>query len=98
CRAHRGRNQRLEPNSATLVTLTVRFPLPSLRRMETRLASRGARIRPNPGGFKSHEHIDRERTERRPARHAHTTRRIAAGAGCGPPAVAREGEGADPRP
>ena len=52
---------------------------------------------PKPGDF-SHDYVNRERTEKRTACHAHTTGRVAAGVGGRPRAVAREGKGPDPRP
>src|SRR5260370_6373838 len=68
---------------------------------EQRMGSRfshEAGISPKLGGFKSHDYISRERTERRTACHAHTTGPVVAGVGGGPRAAAREGKGPDPRP
>jgi hypothetical protein len=95
-------------NSATLVTPNVRLRVPNSShgqqpamssewRMESRFSHEARRVRPtNPGDF-SHDPVNRERTEKRTARHAHTTGRVAASVGSGPRADARQGKSPDPR-
>src|SRR3546814_18099961 len=50
------------------------------------------------GGAKSHDYIDRERTQTRADCHAQATGGVAARVGGAPQATAREGKGTDPPP
>src|SRR6266852_9753034 len=103
----RGCHQRFHLNAATLVTPTVRMSGAKLSHDQQRAMSRewkrasAHRARensPKSGGFKSHDDISRERTERRTACHSHATRRVAAGMGGGARAGACEGKGPYPCP
>src|SRR5437899_12586010 len=77
-------------NAATLVTPSIRLPVPNFLPVHTDRCS--------SNGDPSHDHVNRERTEKRTTCHAHATGRVTAGMGSGSPAAALEGKGAHPRP